>query len=176
MSNHHHDEGGELHFEQISHHGVGYESRDLGARGIVGFLILLGVTVAVLCAILWGFYDYRMGHLPVEQPVTGVPEGSAPSATQLNPAKRFPQPALQVDDVADMQHMLANEDLVLNSYGWVDKNSGIVRIPIDQAMQQIVKQGLPVRPAPQLPQAAQFGSGTDTVPGFGGGTRPVARQ
>jgi len=34
---------------------------------------------------------------------------------------------------------------VLTSYGWVDKNAGVVRIPIDEAMKIVVKQGLPVR-------------------------------
>lgn len=32
----------------------------------------------------------------------------------------------------------------LNSYGWVDKEAGVVRIPIDRAMALIVETGLPV--------------------------------
>jgi hypothetical protein len=34
---------------------------------------------------------------------------------------------------------------VLNSYGWVDKNAGIARIPIREAMKLTVQQGLPTR-------------------------------
>ena len=37
----------------------------------------------------------------------------------------------------------AREDHVLNSYAWVDKSQGIVRIPIDQAIDELVKKGLP---------------------------------
>jgi len=32
----------------------------------------------------------------------------------------------------------------LNSYGWVDKEAGVVRIPIDQAMALVAEKGLPV--------------------------------
>jgi hypothetical protein len=39
------------------------------------------------------------------------------------------------------------EDQVLNSYGWVDQQKGVVRIPIAQAMDLVVKKGLPVRTA-----------------------------
>ena len=35
---------------------------------------------------------------------------------------------------------------MLNSYGWVDKNAGIVRIPIDEAMKLTLQRGLPSRP------------------------------
>lgn len=38
----------------------------------------------------------------------------------------------------------ANEEARLNSYGWVDKEAGLVRIPISQAMILIADSGLPV--------------------------------
>jgi len=38
----------------------------------------------------------------------------------------------------------AEED-ALKSYGWVDRNNGVVRIPIDQAMKLTIQRGLPVR-------------------------------
>jgi hypothetical protein len=176
MSKHHHDEGGELHFEQISHHGVKYENRDLGARGIIAFLIVLIVSTAVLCAVVYGYYDYDKKHTAEEAPRTGASTISNNPTTQPNPTMRFPKPTLQPDDVADMYQMRANEDQILNSYGWVDQKNNIARIPVEEAMKAIAQQGLPTRPAAQPPATAQFGSGTDTVPGLAGGTRPVARQ
>jgi hypothetical protein len=174
MSKHHHDEGGELHFEQISHHGVTYEPRDLGARGIIAFLVILIMSTAILCAVVWGYYDYSLKNLTQKPPISGVQAiGNAP---EVKPTERFPKPTLQPDDVSEMNAMRANEDQQLNSYGWVDQKSGIAHIPIDEAMKAIAQQGLPTRPAPQLSPAAQFGSGADTVPGLAGGTRPVARQ
>ncbi len=41
--------------------------------------------------------------------------------------------------------MREEEDALLNTYGWVDPQRGIVRIPIEQAMALVVQQGLPVR-------------------------------
>ena len=37
------------------------------------------------------------------------------------------------------------EDAALNSYGWVDKSSGSVRIPIERAMEILAKKGWPAR-------------------------------
>jgi hypothetical protein len=34
---------------------------------------------------------------------------------------------------------------VLGTYGWVDKNAGLVRIPIEEAMRIAVERGLPAR-------------------------------
>jgi hypothetical protein len=42
-----------------------------------------------------------------------------------------------------LAELRAAEDGDLNSCGWVDRNAGIVRIPIDRAMQLILERGLP---------------------------------
>ncbi len=61
---------------------------------------------------------------------------SAPSTASLK------APVLQVDPVADMKAMDAREAQQLHSYGWVDKDAGIVRIPIERAIELTVEQGL----------------------------------
>ena len=43
------------------------------------------------------------------------------------------------------------EDADLNSYGWVDRTSGVARIPIDRAMQLLLERGLPDVGAGQTP-------------------------
>ena len=177
MSKHHHDEGGELHFEQVSHHGVTYEPRDLGGRAIIVFLIVLVVSTAMLALIVWGYYYWHIGHIAEEPASTGAQvTENMPGGAHPDPAKFFPKPALQSDDVADMDQMRAKEDQILNSYAILDQKSGTARIPINEAMKLVVQKGLQVRPAQPQSTAAQFGSGADTVPGLAGGTRPVARQ
>ena len=42
----------------------------------------------------------------------------------------------------------AQEDALLTSYGWVEKDKGIARIPIDEAMRIVAERGLPKFPAP----------------------------
>lgn len=176
MSKHHHDDSGDLHFEQVSHHGVAYEDRDLGGRGIIVFLIVLVVATAMLCLVVWGYFEYKGRHFAAEPPMTGVPAITGTPPAFQDPTQRFPKPALQTDDVADMDKFRIQDNSVLNSYGWVDEKAGLVHIPIDQAMKIVAQQGLPARPAVQTPPKAEFGSGTSTPAGAGGGTRPATRQ
>ena len=39
----------------------------------------------------------------------------------------------------------------VNTYGWVDQQSGIVRIPIDRAMDMSLQRGFPARAASEAP-------------------------
>jgi len=57
-----------------------------------------------------------------------------------------PGPRLQRNPVQDMQQMQTEQDAILNSYGWVDKNAGVVRIPIERAIELTLERGLPTRP------------------------------
>jgi hypothetical protein len=182
----HHDEH-ELHFEGTQHHGVQYEDRDLGARGIIVFLVVLGVTGLALCLMVWGYFDYYAKHMRPAVRIPSLQAEGTPTGTEATPTARFPKPSLQTDDVADMAIVRQSTNERLNSYGYIDKQGGIVHIPIDQAMDILAKQGLPTRQAPvqgavapgkaaqgnaALGPVADFGSGDDTVAGAGGGVRP----
>ena len=37
------------------------------------------------------------------------------------------------------------EDALLKNYGWIDQKTGIVRIPVDRAIELLAKRGLPAR-------------------------------
>ena len=54
-----------------------------------------------------------------------------------------PAPELQIDSAGDLASFRAAEDARLQSYGWVDRDKGIVHIPIDRAMQELVQKGIP---------------------------------
>ena len=58
-----------------------------------------------------------------------------------------PEPRLQANPKQDLRDLRESEDALLKSYGWVDKNNGVVRIPIDEAMKLVLQRGLPARPA-----------------------------
>jgi hypothetical protein len=57
-----------------------------------------------------------------------------------------PEPRLQTNPRADLAELREREDRALNTYSWVDRNAGIVRIPIDRAMSLTLERGLPVAP------------------------------
>jgi hypothetical protein len=52
---------------------------------------------------------------------------------------------LQTNPNADLEQFQAEQEVLLNSYAWVDKNAGIIRIPIERAMDLIAQRGLPTR-------------------------------
>ena len=57
-----------------------------------------------------------------------------------------PAPRLQTAPRQDLQDLRGREDAQLNAYGWIDRNAGVVRIPVEEAMRLTVERGLPVRP------------------------------
>ena len=60
------------------------------------------------------------------------------------PANTNPEnPDLQTAPQQDLAAFRAEEDRQLKMLGWVDRNAGIARIPVDDAMWAVVSNGLP---------------------------------
>jgi len=57
---------------------------------------------------------------------------------RINP----PGPRLQTDPEADYRRFRAEEEQKLDGYHWVDKQKGVVRVPIEQAMKKLVQTGI----------------------------------
>jgi hypothetical protein len=53
-----------------------------------------------------------------------------------------PGPRLQTNAEADLHRFRAEEEKRLNGYYWVDKQKGIVHIPIEQAMKKLAQTGI----------------------------------
>ena len=53
-----------------------------------------------------------------------------------------------------MDALRRQEDARLTTYGWVDRQAGIVHIPVDVAMTQILEEGLAARQPGSAPAAA----------------------
>jgi hypothetical protein len=53
-----------------------------------------------------------------------------------------PQPRLQTNPSQDLVKFRAEEDKRLDSYYWVDKEKGIVHIPIERAMKEVAADGI----------------------------------
>jgi hypothetical protein len=45
----------------------------------------------------------------------------------------------------DLKDYRADQERILKGYGWVDSQAGIVRIPVDRAMDLLLQKGYPVR-------------------------------
>jgi hypothetical protein len=77
------------------------------------------------------------------QPAPGDPWRVAAGAAR--PANNPPGPQLQVSPPADWQTFFARQETEANTYGWVNRTAGVVRVPIERAMDLFLQQGLPVR-------------------------------
>ena len=56
-----------------------------------------------------------------------------------------PEPRLQTTAPLDLKLYRADQEKILEGYGWVDSHAGIVRIPVDRAMDLLLQKGYPVR-------------------------------
>lgn len=65
--------------------------------------------------------------------------GKRPKPPQLAP----PVPRLQYDEFADLAALRRVEQDRLETYGWVDRDHGVVHIPIEEAMRLIAQRGVP---------------------------------
>ena len=117
---------------------VHHEHSDVNIRAILAFLGALLVVAAVvhlLIYVLFGYFSAREGvQVPAAYPLAAAQGHREP-----------PEPRLQTDPRQDLADLRAREDELLGSYGWVDKNAGVVRIPIDAAMKLTLERGLPAR-------------------------------
>jgi hypothetical protein len=112
-----------------------HERNDVDVISLFTIVFILFLASAVIFLVVTGMMHYFKLHEPSK------------TAGQANiPATRtaeFPPPRLEVKPGASLAKLRAAEDVDLNSYGWVDRNAGTVRVPIDRAMQVILERGLP---------------------------------
>ncbi len=127
----------------------GYERSDIGVAGVLYFL--LGLLVAGLFTFFLadGIYSYLDKRSEAEQAPVNPLVTNAPENTRLIPKDyaqtEFPNPRLETDERGQLNSIRLREEETLASYGYIDKNAGTIRIPIDRAMDLIAQRGLPVR-------------------------------
>ena len=115
----------------------GHETEDMSG-GLMGRLVIgLGVVMASLIAVVFGFRA-----LVQRADDAARPPLTAEQVTRVVP----PAPNLQSDPVGDLARLRESEDRLLNNYAWIDPEHTRGRIPIDRAMALIV--GHPVDTAP----------------------------
>lgn len=106
------------------------ESRDASARAIVWFGVGLVLTLIVAFAAVH-FFERALRH--------DMPD------TPPAPAAAFGSPPLQTAASEDLARFREEQAAKIHSYGWVDRRQGIIRIPIERAMELVAKRGLPTR-------------------------------
>ncbi len=118
-------------------------SRDVNTRGVLLFAFWLAVSSIAISAAMFGLFRW------LERQERSSERPLAP-AIAASLKRTPPEPRLEAYPLLPRQRLRAEEDAVLTTYGWVDKPGGVVRIPIDRAMEILVQHGLP----PSKPMAA----------------------
>ena len=129
----------EIHMPRAEPHDapVHHETSDVNIRGIFVFAGGLAVVMALVGVVVWALFQYFAAR---ESRAAAVQYPLASQASRVPP-----EPRLQINPRQDLSDLLAHEDQTLTTYGWIDKNAGIVRIPIERAMTLTVERGLPTR-------------------------------
>ena len=117
---------------------AGHETRDANVRSISKFVVGLVVGVMAALLLMWFLFDRFAVREARRSP---RPETMAAS----NPQKEPPEPRLQRAPVMALEEFRAGEEAILNDYGWVNPEKGIVRIPVERALELVAKEGLPSR-------------------------------
>jgi hypothetical protein len=124
-------------------HRHDHERKDVDVFSLVAIVIVLFIACACVFLIVTAMLHY----FKVHEPSKTAGQANIPVAH----TEEFPPPQLEVRPAANLAEFRAAEEADLNSYGWIDRNAGTVRIPIERAMQLILKRGLPDVGAGQTP-------------------------
>lgn len=119
-----------------------YETRDANTTGVLTFLVALGtiiVLVSVSCYFLFRYYSaHAQNRAATESPFADtrqVPFG----------------PQLQVYPREDWLKFREEQQKSLETLDWANRSAGIARVPIEEAMDMLVKKGVPVQSEPPAP-------------------------
>jgi hypothetical protein len=121
---------------------MNHELKDVNVRNLLMLGgALCGITIGGLLSmgLLFGYYS--------SQP----PTGPTPTALEMEP-QSLPQPHLQLHEHMDLERKRKAEDAILTSYGWVDRKAGVVRIPIERAMELVAERA---GAKPEAPRGAK---------------------
>ena len=121
---------------------MNHELKDVNVRNLLMLGgALCGLTIGGLLSmgLLFGYYS--------SQPPSGAP----PTALEMEP-QVLPQPRLQLHEHLDLERKRQAEDAILTSYGWVDRKAGVVRIPIERAMELVAERA---QAKPEAPRGAK---------------------
>jgi hypothetical protein len=128
---------------------------DLNLPGIVKTISILAVVAAAVFAVTaWMVRDY----------VADARRSDAPPSPFAGEAAKIPagQPRLATDAVGEIVDLRREEAERLGGYAWVDRRTGVARIPIERAIEiMAAREG-----------ASPFAAAAPTTPGGGAGAAP----
>jgi hypothetical protein len=130
--------------EHVPNNSPGYETEDAHPGGVYQFLVGMAIVLIATGIVCWGLFRFFSAHA-VDQAATDSPFADT---------RQLPLgPQLQVNPREDWLKFRAAQEQSLQTYAWENRSAGTVRVPIEVAMDLLVKKGLPVQGVPQAQPA-----------------------
>jgi hypothetical protein len=118
---------------------TGYETKDVSVRVVVWLAVaILAIGLVVHVMTWWLLRSMRAEarrHDPTLSPL-------------IDQSQTTREPRLQSAPAHDYVQIAREQEQMLTSYGWVDRQKGIARIPIERAIDLLVERGEPDVPSP----------------------------
>ena len=146
---------------ETQHPDVHHEESDVSARGVLIGVAITVVFFVVMAVGLWGMYvGFRAVDRSMDPEVPTKIQEPAPTAPGLS------EFTIHWSEPARYLEQLRKEDQeILGEYGWVDRSSGLVHVPIEVGMSLALERGYPVRPPVDEPVGSRGLSSESTDAG-----------
>jgi len=163
----------DYHDEDIVNVETHHEKSDVNVKALFAFGVVFVIFAAVSHFVLLVMYRQFVKHENKSQhvPLTMMNRPESMSVPQIPRLQPFPTKVSDTVTIApnantpvtDMVEMRAAQDQELTSYGFVDRQKGIVHIPIEEAKKLALQRGFATLVGGQAPppvQPAQPATGT----------------
>jgi len=136
-----------------------HERTDADVWALSKFAIALLLVCITSLAVIFGLFRYFENKY-------GGPLPRATQSLDLDARHLPPAPQLELTEPEDLAAQRMAERQILTSYGWIDREHGIVRIPISQAIDMLAASHLPARQTEE-PQTSASDVTVPTESGLG---------
>jgi hypothetical protein len=131
-----------------------HEKSDVNVRALIWTAVISLIIGVISFVVIWYMFRFlesrQQRSVKAEPPLTQMQRPADASVPRdqplLQPFPRQPAdtPPFSDTPVIDLQKMRIGEERALATYGWVDQQKGIVRIPIEEAKKIALQRGFPV--------------------------------
>lgn len=139
----------------IANVDVSHEKSDVNVGTLFKFIIYLFISTVVILVSMKFMMDYFLAR-EIAQELPPASRVNPPGTRRLPPMPRLQgAPGSDLLPLDEMKRFKKEQQSAINSYGWVDRNTGVVRIPIEEAKRLVLERGLSTKlPSPAPSPAA----------------------
>ena len=137
------------------HGPINHETTDIDLEGVGKITLGFALFMALVVAAMYGSFLLYASREAAGQRVVGPMVEQAPPArpaarnepNRLEGGRTPAGPRLLTNEPLNLREHRTEQTARLHSYGWVNREGGVVHVPIERAIELVAERGLPVSPA-----------------------------